>query len=144
MYRFNDPRDMDRLGKKFNRANDACIARVSSAGNLMAIVWYSDHQPGASIRMHVESCEKSWFCRDFGWLMFAYAFEFLGVERCFGFTPEPNTSALSLAFRLGFKEVYRLAGVFKNAPVVITCIERSECKWLDWEPKTVSLGKKPS
>lgn len=139
MFRFNDPNDGFKVfGRNYNPNADGCIVRVSATGEIMAGIRYCDHQPHTSISMHVESFHPSWLSRDFCWVMFDYPFRLLGVERALTFTPESNHRSLNLQKRLGFKEVALVPGVYqKDVPLIISCLEKEECRWLDIKPKSI-------
>lgn len=139
MFRINNPDDGRLIaGRNYNPLVDGCIVRVSSTGEVMGGIRYCDHQPKTSISMHVETFHPNWLNRDFLWLMFDYPFNLLGVQRAFGFTPESNEKSITFQRRLGFKEVARVPNVYQiDVPLIISCIEKQECKWLDIKPKSI-------
>ncbi len=122
-------------GCNFNPEYDVCISRWVD-GLLLGGVIYQNFT-GESIAMHIASFRKDWVTRDLIWVCFHYPFVQLGVKRIFGQVPETNTKALEFDLRFGFKVVTKVDGVFRDGGVIVLVLEKDDCRWLNYKPKTV-------
>lgn len=112
----------------FNPVCDYVIVRTEG-GKLLGGVIYQGFT-GASIRMHVAGFAPRWIDRDMLWMAFHYPFDQLGVRKVLGFIHSTNLKALDFNRKLGFKEEARIAGVFRDADLVIMTMRREDCRWL--------------
>lgn len=112
-----------------------CIAREED-GELLGGVIYQNftHE---SIAMHVAGLRDDWITRDLIWVCFHYPFVQLGVKRIFGQVPETNTKALEFDLRFGFKILTKIDGVFSDGGVFVLVLEKNDCKWLNYKPRTI-------
>jgi RimJ/RimL family protein N-acetyltransferase len=115
-------------GMFFNLQCDQAIVRIED-GKLLGGVIYQGYT-GASIRMHVAGFTPRWADRDMLWMAFHYPFEQLGVNKVFGHVHSTNLKALDFNRKLGFIEEARIAGVFRDADLVIMSMRREDCRWL--------------
>lgn len=140
---FNNPEYGLRIGRaagcNFNPACDVSIAREED-GELLGGVIYQNFT-GESIAMHVASFSKKWLTRDLIWACFHYPFVQLGVKRIFGQVPETNTQALEFDLWFGFKTLTKIDGVFRDGGVIVLVLEKADCRWLKYRPKTIKAGK---
>lgn len=126
-------------GHIFNHRADVCISR-SEGGELLGGVILEGYT-GASIQAHVAGFGPNWLNRDLLWVMFDYPFVQLKVETIFCQIRETNAAALEFNRKLGFKEVCRIDGVFPDGQCVLTKLTRSECRWLNITPRTLTRGQ---
>lgn len=118
-------------GVVFNPKCDVCICRVSDVtGKLLGGVIIQDYT-GASCGIHVAGFAPHWLNRDLLWTVFDYVFRQLGCKKLFSQIPETNTKSLEFNLKLGFKEVTRIDGVFLDGAVIVTCLDKGDCRWLD-------------
>jgi RimJ/RimL family protein N-acetyltransferase len=115
-------------GVAFNPECNVVIAREEN-GKLLGGVIYQGYT-GASIGIHVASFDPHWLNRDMLWAIFYYPFGQLGVQKLIGQTPSDNIKSLRFSAKLGFKEEARVEGVFHNADLIITSMQREDCRWL--------------
>lgn len=127
-------------GCNFNPACDIAIARQGDDGELLGGVIYQNftHE---SIAMHIAGFSKQWVNRELIWVCFHYPFVQLGVNRIFGQVPEWNTKALEFDLWFGFKILTKIDGVFPNGGVIVLVLEKADCRWLNYKPKTLRPGK---
>lgn len=115
---------------------DVCIARVKN-DELMGGVLYTSFT-GESIQMHVAAWDDHWITHDLLWVAFDYPFRQLGVKRIFGHLPSDNEVALAFNKNVGFKEIYRIKGVYPyDVDGVLMCMERHECRFLRMQPRKI-------
>lgn len=127
-------------GCSFNPECDITISRVGDDGELLGGVIYQNftHE---SIAMHVAGFRKDWVTRDLIWVCFHYPFVQLGVNRIFGQVPETNTKALEFDLWFGFKILTKIDGVFPDGGVIVLVLEKDDCRWLKYKPKTIKFGQ---
>lgn len=113
---------------------DVVISRVTSQGNLMGGVLFKNFT-GASINIHCASFRVNWLSRDLLWVLFDYAFNQLGCLKVFGPVPSNNTAALAFDYKVGFKYVTTVPGVFLDADLVVLEMDRASCRWLNIQPR---------
>jgi len=112
----------------YNPESNVVISREKD-GVLLGGVIYQGYN-GASVVIQVASFDPHWLDRDMLWMAFHYPFEQLGVQKLFTQTPSNNLKALDFNRKLGFKDEARIAGVFRDADLVIRSMRREECRWL--------------
>lgn len=122
----------------FNPLVDKVISRESN-GKLLGGIVYKDYT-GASIAMHVGRFARNWVCRDLLWVAFHYPFEQLDCSRVFGFIPSTNTQSLDFAYRLSFKYVTTVPGVYRDGDMIVLVMERDVCPWLKLSPRYLHEG----
>lgn len=115
-------------GYSFNYDTDQCISRTENK-RLLGGVIYTDYL-GYSIAMHMASFDPRCINRSFLWLVYHYPFEQLGVENIFGVIKDSNKKALELCRKMGFNEVTRLSGFYKDEQLVFLRMNRNACRWL--------------
>lgn len=115
-------------GCSYNPESNVVISREKD-GKLLGGVIYQAYN-GASIVIQVASFDPHWLDRDMLWMAFHYPFEQLDVQKLFTQTPSNNLKALDFNRKLGFKDEARIAGVFRDADLVIRSMRREECRWL--------------
>lgn|SRR3982751_3939862 len=115
-------------GVFFNPEYDHTIMRVER-GELYGGLIYQGYT-GASIRAHIAGFRPRWIDKDMLWMIFHYPFEQLGVGKIFGHVHSTNLKALDFNRRLGFIEEARIAGVYRDADLVILSMRREDCRWL--------------
>lgn len=125
-------------GHIFNHRADVCISR-EEGGKLLGGVILEGYT-GVSIQAHVAGFAPYWLNRDLLWVMFDYPFTQLGCETIFCQMREKNLDAIEFNRKLGFKEVCRIDGVFPDGQCVLTKLTRSECRWLNITPRTLTRG----
>lgn len=113
---------------------DVTISRVTSKGNLMGGVLFKNFT-GASIAIHCASFTPNWLSRDLLWVMFHYAFEQLGVKKVIGPVPSSNLGALAFDYKVGFKYVTTVPGVFPDGDLIVLEMDRASCRWLNIQPR---------
>ena len=137
---FNNPDHGHRIAKEagcnFNPACDISIGRETEDGELLGGVIYQNftHE---SIAMHVAGFSKQWVTRDLIWVCFHYPFMQLGVKRIFGQVPETNTKALDFDLWFGFKILTKIDGVFPDGGVIVLVLEKADCRWLNFKPRSI-------
>lgn len=120
-------------GHIFNHRADVCLSR-SDGRKLLGGVIYSNFTR-ESIQAHVAAFAPFWLDRTFLWMIFDYPFNQLKVNRVFCQMREGNAVAIEFNRKLGFKEVCRIDGVFPGEQLVLTSIERQDCRWLNLKPR---------
>lgn len=123
-------------GCNFNPECDRVIARTDEDGELLGGVIYQAFT-GESIAMHVSGFRDNWVTRDLIWACFHYPFVKLGVKRIFGQVPESNVRALEFDLKIGFRFLTKIDGVFADGGVIVLVMERDDCKWLNYKPRTI-------
>lgn len=126
-------------GTYFNPECDICISRESD-GELVGGVIFQNFT-GESIGVHVAGFVPNWLNRDLLWMAFDYPFNQLKCKRIFSQIPETNTKSLAFNRKLGFKEVAKIDGVFRDGAVVVTCIGKDDCKWHNMKPPGMCQDK---
>lgn len=137
---FNQPGHGDALadviGMRFNERTNSLITRVRD-GVLVGGVIY-DNYTHESIAAHIAGWEEHWLSRDLLWVIFDYPFNQMGVKRIFANVAENNRQALAFDRKLGFRDVARIEGVYKdNVAAVIMRMDRDECRWLNLKPRNL-------
>lgn len=112
----------------YNPESNVVISREKDGKLLGGVVFQAYN--GASIVIQVASFDPHWLDRDMLWMAFHYPFEQLGVQKLFTQTPSNNLKALDFNRKLGFKDEARIAGVFRDADLVIRSMCREDCRWL--------------
>lgn len=124
-----------RAGCHFNPECDQVIARVSGEKLLGGVIY--QQFTGESIAIHSASFAPNWLSRELLWVIFDYPFNQLGVKRIFGHVPESNTHALQFDLKVGFRIVTTIDGVFRDGGAIIIVLEKADCRWLDYKPRTL-------
>lgn len=84
-----------------------------------------------SIRMSVVGFEQGWLSRELLWAAFDYPFNQLGVQRVWSGMRADLLEVIQFNAHLGFKKVAEVPGIYPgNTSVVITQLERADCRWL--------------
>jgi len=119
------------------------IARLKDGALMGGAVYNSfTHE---SIQMHVAGIGKHWANRDLLWVGYHYPFEQLGVQRIFAQVPEDNIASQRLCLHAGWEYVARIEGVYQGGlACLVMKIERKNCRFLDWTPKTLKPNFVPS
>lgn len=126
-------------GCNFNPRCDIAITRVAGDELLGGVIYQNyTHE---SISIHVASFDKRAATRELLWVIFHYPFVQLGVKRIFGQVPETNTKALEFDLALGFKILTKVDGVFPDGGVIVLVLEKADCRWLNFKPKTLRAGQ---
>ena len=140
---FNAPEHGHRIAKQagfhFNPACDMVISRTKDNELLGGVIY--QNFTGESIAMHIGSFSKQWVNRELIWVCFHYPFVQLGVKRLFGQVPETNTKALEFDLWFGFKILTKIDGVFPDGGVIVLVLEKTDCRWLNYKPKTLRPGQ---
>lgn len=108
---------------------DTCVSRVKD-GELLGGVIFVDATDN-SIAMHMAGLGPGWVNKDLIWIVFDYVFVQLDLNYVYVKVRADNKRALAIDLKLGFKEVVRLPGVFRDADLVVLAMRRDECRWLD-------------
>lgn len=124
-------------GVIFHPGVDKCISRVDANDKLLGGVIYKDYT-GASIQGHIAGFVPNWLSRDLLWVIFDYPFNQLGVNKIIGLVPDSNKAALAFDYKLGFKYVTIIPGVFEDGDLIILDMDRAACRWLAIQPRTLS------
>jgi hypothetical protein len=117
------------VGVFFNPECDHAIIRTEDDKLLGGVIYQG--YTGASIRAHIAGFAPRWIDKDMLWMMFDYPFGQLGVNKIIGHVHSTNLKALDFNRKLGFKEEARIAGVFRDADLVIMSMRRENCRWLE-------------
>ena len=100
-------------------------------GALVAGVAYSDYN-GVNIQMHVASDgTRRWMTREFLWTCFDYPFNQAKVRRVTGLVGEGNAAARRFDENLGFVLEARLKGAHPTGDLLIYCMMKDNCRWLN-------------
>jgi RimJ/RimL family protein N-acetyltransferase len=121
----------DKAGCIFH-TEDTCISRVTSGGKLMGGVIFTDYNTN-SIQLHCASFMPNWLSKDLLSAVFGYVFDELECTKAFAPVPSNNDAALALDYKLGFKYVTTVPGIFVDADLVVLDMERDTCRWLGSE-----------
>lgn len=121
-------------GTLLNPGVDTCISRTGAGGKLLGGVIYKEFT-GASIQMHCAGFSPNWLARDLLWVVFDYPFAQLGCSKVFGPVPASNKRALSFDYKLGFKYVTTVPGVYLDGDLVVLEMDRVDCRWLNLKPR---------
>jgi len=113
----------------YNPESNVVFSREKDGKLLGGVVFQAYN--GASIVIQVASFSPRWIDRDLLWMAFHYPFDQLGVRKLFTQTPSNNRKALDFNAKLGFKDEARIAGVFRDADLVIRSMCREDCRWLE-------------
>jgi RimJ/RimL family protein N-acetyltransferase len=103
-------------------------------GRLLGGVIYQDYND-RSISAHIAGFGPNWISPDLLWAMFHYPFVQLGCKKIIGFVPSYNHRALAFDYKLGFKYVTKVPGVFDDGDLIVLVMERDECRWLRLRPR---------
>jgi RimJ/RimL family protein N-acetyltransferase len=110
---------------------DPTISRVTSEGKLMGGVIFKNYTGvGGSINLHCAGFHPNWLSRELLWAVFNYVFNELECNKAFAPVPSTNQVALALDYKLGFKYVTTVPGVFSDGNLVVLDMERDHCRWL--------------
>lgn len=113
---------------------DPIISRVTSEGKLMGGVIYQGYTGvGGSIRLHCAGFHPNWLGRELLYKVFHYVFSELECNKAFAEVPSKNQVALALDYKLGFKYVTTVPGVFPDGNLVVLDMDRASCRWLGSE-----------
>ena len=130
-----------KAGTLLNPGVDNVISRTGVDGRLLGGVIYKEFT-GASVQAHIAGFGPNWLGRDLLWVIFDYPFNQLGVSKIFGPVPETNKAALAFDYKLGFKYVTTIPGVFLDGGLIVLEMDRVDCRWLKLTPYTLSDGRK--
>ncbi len=133
MYRFNHPDDGFLVaGHAHNPMLDVTIARVTDAGEPLAIFRYSDFRAGGSVCMHANAYAPNPWTREFLWMAFDYPFNQMKVRKVLGLIRADNEPILTFAVKCGFKVEAEVPEVFENGVgLLILGLHKSDCRWLN-------------
>jgi len=100
-------------------------------GQIIAGLVYENYN-GRNIEMHIATDgSRQWMTRYFRWAAFDYPFNQLGVERVTAVTASSNIPALQLNDRLGFKTEAVLVGAHPDGDLIIKCMRRADCRYIE-------------
>ncbi len=100
-------------------------------GALVAGVAYSDYN-GVNMQMHVASDgSRRWMTREFLRVCFDYPFNQAKVKRVTGLVGEGNMEARKFDEHLGFTLEARLKGAHPTGDLLVFCMWKSNCRWLN-------------
>lgn len=116
---------------------DTSVSRTGETEQLLGGVIYKEFT-GASIQMHCAGFTRSWLSRDLLWIAFDYPFTQLKCAKVFGCVPSDNSRALAFDYKLGFKYVTTIPGVYLDSDLVVLEMARADCRWLHLKPRTWS------
>jgi RimJ/RimL family protein N-acetyltransferase len=142
--RFNDRSDGEAIAKlagtDYNPNVNVSFCRVRDGVRLGGVVFSGyTHE---SIGIHSGAWAPRWINRDMLFVTFDYPFNQLGVKRLFGQVPETNHHALEFNFKLGFRVVARIEGVFPdNVACIVMRMDREDCRMLSVKPRNMVSNK---
>jgi hypothetical protein len=85
---------------------------------------------GASMTVHMASCEKHWFSRDLAALTFGYAFNQLGVRKLLAPVKSTSRATLLMCWRAGWRYDGVIRDAYSDADMVLLSMTRETCPWL--------------
>jgi len=113
-----------------------CVSIVRVRDDVLLGGVYFFNYTRESIHMHVAGWHPFWINRDMLFLTFDYPFNQLKVKRIFGYFPETNVDAYEFDYKVGFREVARIEGVYRhNVARIVMCLERDNCRFLNVKPR---------
>lgn len=123
-------------GTNYNPTTDNCIARVTSKGNLMGGMIYTNYTGRrGSIVMHAAAFKRNWGCRKMLWMVFDYPFNQLGVAKIITTIPNDNVHARIMADRFGFELETVIWDVFPDgSDLAVFGMYRDRCRFLSMTP----------
>jgi RimJ/RimL family protein N-acetyltransferase len=124
-----------KAGTIYNPMADQCISRIDKNGLVGGVLFQAYTEE--SIAIHMAGFTPTWVNRDMIWAAFHYPFEQLKVARVLGQVPEGNIAAIEINIKLGFKEVARVPGVYRDGAAVVFSMEKDECRWLRLAPREI-------
>jgi RimJ/RimL family protein N-acetyltransferase len=116
-------------GATFDPENDRVVS-FSRKGNLLGGALFSGYT-GASITAHMAGTQRNWASKEVLFAVFDYVFRQLSCERVFGFIKANNERALTIAKKLGFNEIVVIPRVYSDTDVIVVCLEKSDCRWMN-------------
>jgi hypothetical protein len=108
------------------------ISRVRGRRLLGGVIFQNFN--GASISMHFAGFDPLWINRTLLWMSFDYPFNQLSCNVTLAVTRSGNIKALEIIERLGFRCKARIPGAFVDGDMIISAMQRSECRWLSLGP----------
>jgi hypothetical protein len=122
-------------GTTFDPNHHTVISR-SKGLKLLGGVTYSNYTQ-AAVYIHIAGFAPNWANRDILWVAFHYPFVQLNCSKLLGFVKSDNKHTLAIDYKLGFKYVTTIPGVFPDADLVVLALERDQCRWLKMKPRTL-------
>ncbi len=124
-------------GPHFNHCVDTSIAHVSDTdGHLLGGVIFTQFT-GRTVTIHVAAVDKKWLSHDMRWVLANYAFDLLKCEAVIAQVNGSLDNVLDIASRIGFKKVARVPDYFIGYDLVILCLKREDCRWLNLKPRCI-------
>lgn len=124
------------IPRNYNPSHDVVISKVTSEGNCLGGVIYSDMISNC-IFMHQAGFGPSWLSGDMIWVVFDYPFNQLNVDKVAGTIPASNKALYEFNRRMGFVEECRIKDAYKDGDLVVMTMHRDQCRWLSRKPKTI-------
>lgn len=122
-------------GCSFDPEKDVVITRNGNREVLGGVIYQG--YTGASVRLHVAGFTPHWGSIDMLWVCFDYPFNQLDCKKLIGFVPSFNEEALAFDYKLGFKYLTRIPGVYPGGDLIILEMSREDCKWLGLRPRSL-------
>jgi RimJ/RimL family protein N-acetyltransferase len=120
---------------RYNPLVDHCIARVTSQGNVLGRVIFSDYTGrGGSIKIHVTSWDPRWISRGLLYIVFDYPFNQLGVKKIFADIRRSDVRTFQFAVKAGFKAEAGSEGVYPDDDMLVMSLYRDDCRFLGVSP----------
>lgn len=121
----------EKTGGTWTPGGGTTIGLFDEEQGLLAGVLYENFN-GVNIFAHIAAVEgKKWITREFLWFMFHYPFEQLGCRRITGLVAETNQTARQFDEHLGFRLEAVLRDAHEEGDLLVYCMRRSECRWLN-------------
>ena len=108
---------------------DGVVGLASETG-LIAGVAYTDYN-GRSVGAHIAAAGDGWLTREFLWAIFFYPFSVLGVNKILCQIDSGNEKSLKLNAHMGFVVEHTIKDAGCKNDMVITSMDKSQCKWLN-------------
>lgn len=124
-----------RIGKRYIPGTMSAIGRVRD-GRIVGGVLFEDYN-GVNVFMHVAGI-GNWLSRHMLSVTFDYVFNQLNCLRVTGVVSASNDAARRFDEKLGFVKEAILRDAAPDGDLIIYCMRREDCRWLDRLPYKVA------
>jgi len=117
------------LGIPYVPSMHTVLSRVDKSGKLMGGFIFTDYT-GPCITVHMAGIRPGWMNRAIMWVLFDYPFIQLRTDKLLAPVSSGNAVTIGIASRLGFHEVARVPGVYKDGDLILMATTPIQCRWL--------------
>lgn len=130
-------RIMGTFGSPYSEVTMEVISREEKGVLYGGVVYENCTGEGGSVEIHSGSFTPRWLNRDLLWMVFDYPFNQLKVKNLLGRMPSKNKHALDFNLSIGFEIVATIGGVFPDDDLLVLCLPREKCRFLNIKPRNV-------